>query len=68
MSARGTEVVIVGGGILGCTVAYYLTELGVTPTIVEATGIGSAASGLALGGLDPTGRRRHPRPRGAPGP
>ena len=62
MSARGTEVVIVGGGILGCTVAYYLTELGVTPTIVEATGIGSAASGLALGGLDPTGGAGIPGP------
>ena len=62
MSTRGTDVVIVGGGILGCTVAYYLTELGVTPTIVEAHGIGSAASGLALGGLDPTGGAGIPGP------
>ena len=62
MSVRGTEVVIVGGGIIGCSVAYYLTELGVTPIIVEATGIGSAASGLALGGLDPTGGAGIPGP------
>ena len=62
MSITGTQVVIVGGGILGCTVAYYLTELGVTTTIVEANGIGSAASGLALGGLDPTGGAGIPGP------
>ena len=55
-------MVVVGGGVLGCTVAYYLTELGVTPVIVEANGIGSAASGLALGGLDPTGGAGIPGP------
>ena len=62
MTARGSDVVIVGGGILGCTVAYYLTELGVTPIIVEANAIGSAASGVALGGLDPTGGAGIPGP------
>jgi glycine oxidase len=45
------EVVIVGGGIAGCAVAYYLTTLGVRPIVVERVGIASAASGFAQGGL-----------------
>ena len=45
------EVVIVGGGIAGCAVAYYLTTLGVKPLVVEREGIASAASGFAQGGL-----------------
>ena len=46
-----SEVVIVGGGIAGCAVAYYLTTLGVKPIVVEREGIASAASGFAQGGL-----------------
>ena len=45
------EVVIVGGGIVGCAVAYYLTTLGVKPIVVEREGVASAASGFAQGGL-----------------
>ena len=45
------EVVIVGGGIAGCAVAYYLTTLGVKPIVVEREGVASAASGYAQGGL-----------------
>lgn len=45
------EVVIVGGGIAGCAVAYYLTTLGVKPIVVEREGVASAASGFAQGGL-----------------
>jgi glycine oxidase len=48
---RSAEVVIVGGGIAGCAVAYYLTTLGVKPIVVEREGVASAASGFAQGGL-----------------
>ena len=41
------EVVIVGGGIAGCAVAYYLTTLGVRPIVVERVGIASAISPAA---------------------
>ena len=45
------EVVIVGGGIAGCAVAYYLTTLCMRPIVVEREGIASASSGVAQGGL-----------------
>lgn len=50
-NSTSAEVVIVGGGIAGCAVAYYLTTLGVKPIVVEREGVASAASGFAQGGL-----------------
>jgi glycine/D-amino acid oxidase-like deaminating enzyme len=51
------NIVIIGGGIIGCTTAYYLTRhpsfvVGTTITILEASKVGVAegASGKA-GGL-----------------
>ncbi|KAL8383058.1 hypothetical protein RB595_006694 [Gaeumannomyces hyphopodioides] len=56
MDTTPRNIVIVGGGVMGCTTAYYLTrhpkynpEIH-TITIVEAAGIASSASGKA-GGL-----------------
>ena len=46
-------VVIVGGGVVGLSVAYFLGKAGVTSTVVERDTIGSHASGFALGGLSP---------------
>ena len=51
LNSISPEVVIVGGGIAGCAVAYYLTPLGVKPIVVAREGIASAASGFAQGGL-----------------
>lgn len=48
-----SEVVIVGGGAAGCSVAYYLALAGVKSTIIEKEGIGSQASGYSAGGLNP---------------
>jgi len=48
-----TEIVIVGGGVAGCSVAYYLSLAGVKCTIIEPQGIGSQASGFSAGGLNP---------------
>jgi glycine oxidase len=45
--------VIVGGGVAGCAVAYYLGKAGVKTTIVEREGIGTQASGFSAGGLNP---------------
>jgi glycine oxidase len=64
VNAQRAEVVIIGGGILGCTIAYYLVKSGVVPMVVEANALGSGASGLALGGLDPTGGAGIPGPLG----
>ncbi|MCY4624056.1 MAG: FAD-dependent oxidoreductase [Chloroflexi bacterium] len=46
-----TDVVIVGGGIAGCAVAYYLTTMGVRPIVVEREQVAGSASGFAQGGL-----------------
>lgn len=45
------RVVILGGGIHGCSVAYYLALKGIPSTIVEETGIAAAASGKSGGFL-----------------
>ena len=45
------KVVIVGGGITGVCVSYYLAQKGVASTIIDAVGICPAASGKAGGFL-----------------
>ncbi len=47
------DVVIVGGGIIGCFTAYYLGQHGLSTVIIERDGIGSQASGNAAGILTP---------------
>ncbi len=48
-----TEVAIIGGGAMGCSVAYYLAKAGIRSTIIESEGIASQASGYNAGGLNP---------------
>ena len=49
-----SRVVIIGGGIIGCATAYYLTRAGMSDiTIVERDGIASGASGYSAGILTP---------------
>ena len=52
---ESTGVVVIGGGIVGCSVAYYLGKLGVKCTIVEQDTVAGHSSGFALGGLNPLG-------------
>ncbi len=51
--AESSQVVIVGGGVAGCSTAYYLACAGVKSTVVEREGIASQASGFSAGGLNP---------------
>ena len=46
MSKKG-DVVIVGAGVIGCSIAYHLAKKGIASTIIERESIGSRASGKA---------------------
>ncbi len=61
----GSEVVIIGGGVVGCAAAYYLGKEGVKATIIERDTVAGHASGFALGGLSPLGGAGIPDPLGA---
>jgi len=41
------RVVICGGGVIGASIAYFLSCLGARPLVVERTGVACAASGKA---------------------
>ncbi len=63
--ADNRDVVIVGGGVAGCSVAYHLALAGVKSTVIEREGIGTQASGFASGGLNPLEGAQIPGPLGA---
>lgn len=46
-----TDVVIVGGGINGCAIAYYLAKLGVDVTVFERDYLSSGATGSCGAGI-----------------
>jgi glycine oxidase len=52
-SQTSADVVIVGGGVIGCMTAYYLAQKGVRPVVVESDGIATGASGFSGGILTP---------------
>ena len=48
------RVAIIGGGIIGCATAYYLSRTGsCSLTVIEAEGVASGASGYSAGFLTP---------------
>jgi sarcosine oxidase subunit beta len=52
-----TEVVIIGGGIVGCSAAYYLAQRGRRVMVLEKDpGVGLQASGRNVGGVRQHGR------------
>ena len=54
MTARPSpDVAVIGGGIVGCSAAYYLSRAGADVTLVERAGIASGASGNSAGGINP---------------
>ncbi len=49
---RTTDVAIIGGGVIGCSIAYHLSELGSTRGVVfERKHIASGATGICPGGV-----------------
>lgn len=52
VSTESAEVVIVGGGAMGASVAYHLTELGVTDVVLlERDVLGAGSTSKAAGGI-----------------
>lgn len=60
--AKGADVVVVGAGVVGCSVAYYLARRGVKVTLFERESIGSGASAHATGSLSLLGAEFSPGP------
>ena len=51
-SARATQVAIIGGGVIGCSIAYHLARLGLTDVVVfERKRVASGATGVCPGGI-----------------
>ncbi|MDQ3547584.1 MAG: FAD-binding oxidoreductase [Chloroflexota bacterium] len=52
----GSDVVIIGAGVEGCSIAYQCVRRGLSVTIVEAREVASQASGASAGGVRQQGR------------
>jgi glycine oxidase len=59
---HSTNILIIGGGIIGCSIAYHLRKLNITVTVLDQGEIGAQASSAAAGLLAPLG------PLSGPGP
>ncbi len=54
-STNTTDVAIIGGGVIGCAIAYYLQKAGINVTVLDTGEIGAQASSAAAGLLAPLG-------------
>jgi sarcosine oxidase subunit beta len=45
------DVVVVGAGVVGLSIAFHLTRRGVSVRVLERTGVGAGASGVQPGGM-----------------
>jgi sarcosine oxidase subunit beta len=46
-----TDVIIIGGGIIGCATGYYLTEKGFKVTLLEKNYLTAGSTGRCIGGI-----------------
>jgi sarcosine oxidase subunit beta len=51
MGERQTEIVIIGGGVIGTSIAYHLARRGAQVTLVERADLAAQASGASAGGV-----------------
>ena len=56
------DVIIVGAGVIGCTIAWRLAQTGLKVTVVERGRVGCEASRAAAGMLSPQGESQTPGP------
>jgi sarcosine oxidase subunit beta len=53
---ESADVVIIGGGVMGCAIAYHLAKEGLKPVVIEKSDIGGEASGSNGGGVRQSAR------------
>jgi len=51
LTMNSTDVVVIGGGAIGCSAAYYLSKENVRVTLLERRELASEASGANMGGF-----------------
>lgn len=56
MSAEKSEVIVIGGGIMGASTTYFLRQRGISVTLLERDRVGQKASGSSFGNLRRQGR------------
>jgi glycine oxidase len=61
-SSRAADVLIIGGGIIGCSIAWRLALAGMKVTVLDRSEPGAEASSAAAGMLAPLGEMIEPRP------
>lgn len=57
-----TNVLIIGGGVIGCAIAYHLRKLNIAVSVLDQGEIGAQASSAAAGLLAPLGSLSGPGP------
>jgi glycine oxidase len=62
VSGGAPDVLVVGGGVIGCSVAYYAARAGARVTLVERDRPGAQASSAAAGMLAPLAEDARPGP------
>lgn len=62
MKAHTPDVVIIGGGVTGCSIAYHLSKEGAQVTLIERDSLAHQASGVAAGLLNPLAEAERPNP------
>ncbi len=60
--SQSTDVIIIGGGVIGCSIAYYLAKAGVKSLVLESGELGGEASKAAAGMLAPLSHTTGPSP------
>jgi len=57
-----SDVIIIGGGVIGCSIAWRLSQAGLSVSLIEKGRIGCEASRAAAGMLSPQGESQSPGP------